>query len=161
MISVSEIILQSAAEICQNCPPQNLTKGISPVQTQPLSSYAGLFQFPLRHLLLSQGRSFCSDFNARDAPGLQIPTNSSHTSLESLQEESSAGLSQISHWVSSSFQGRNALPAASALLGRAAHFYEVRVTDHRPRKRWERNHRNHNARKLQSTEGKETSFQDV
>lgn len=70
---------------------------------------------------LARGEALCSYFKARDALCLQIPTNSSHTSLEPLQEESSAGLSQISHWVSSSFQGRNAPPAASALLGKTAH----------------------------------------
>lgn len=44
-----------------------------------------------------------------------IPTNSSHTSsLESLQEESSAGLSHISHCLSSNFQRRNALNTCSS-----------------------------------------------
>lgn len=144
--------------------PKISLKAFHPCKHNPSGYNAGLFQFPLGHLLLSQGRSFLQLFQCQGCSRLHIPVNSSHTSLESLQGESSAGLSQISHCLSSSFQGRNALHLQLQLclekLPILGLFIRSVLLIKDTGKRGRKSTMQKSCR-AERTEEKETSFQDV
>lgn len=90
--------LELAAEICKNCPPKKCPWRGS-LQTQPLRLLYRIFSVSSQASPPQPGEELFAVIS-----WLQTPTNSSHTSLESLQG-SSAGLSLISTGYPQLFKG--------------------------------------------------------
>lgn len=156
MISESENNLKLAVEICKNCPSKHLPKGISPVSMQDFFSFhSGISS-------LIRGGDFCSYFNTLGSrsPQIQATHPRSHCRRFLLDyPKFPTGYPQV-------FKGENALPAASALLGKTAHLglfirSMLLIKDWGKRGRETTKNTTQKSCRAKRKEEKETSFEDV